>query len=78
MGSNVVNLNRFRKRKKREEEAKQAEINRLRHGRTLAQKEREVADRQRAVKLLEGKRLEDAPAEVVPLAVPTAPETDEP
>lgn len=31
MASNVVNLNRFRKRKQREAEAKQAEINRVRH-----------------------------------------------
>ncbi len=56
--SNVVNLNRFRKKKQREEKAKQAEINRVRHGRTKAQKERELADRERAARRLEGKRLE--------------------
>lgn len=54
----VVNLNRFRKKKQREEKAKQAEINRVRHGRTKAQKELEHADRERAARLLEGKRLE--------------------
>ena len=54
----VVNLNRFRKKKQREEKAKQAEINRIRHGRTKTQKERELADRERAARLLEGKRLE--------------------
>ena len=43
----VVNLNRFRKKKQREEKAKQAEINRIRHGRTKTQKERELADQQR-------------------------------
>ena len=32
MAGNVVNLNRFRKKKLREEKAKQAEINRARHG----------------------------------------------
>src|SRR5689334_18719880 len=54
----VVNLNRFRKKKEREEKARQAEINRVRHGRTKAQKDQELADRQRAARLLEGKRLE--------------------
>jgi hypothetical protein len=58
MAGNVVNLNRFRKKKEREERARQAEINRIRHGRTKAQKEREIADRERAARLLEGKRLE--------------------
>ena len=45
MASNVVNLNRFRKQKRREEEARQAEINRVRHGRTKGEKARELADR---------------------------------
>lgn len=58
MASNVVNLNRFRKKKEREEKAKQAEINRIRHGRTQAEKDRELAERERAARLLEGKRLE--------------------
>jgi hypothetical protein len=40
MASNVVNLNRFRKKKNREQQAKQAEINRIRHGRTKAQSSR--------------------------------------
>lgn len=57
MADNVVNLNRFRKKKAREEKVKQAEINRIKHGRTGAQKAREHADRERAAKLLEGKRL---------------------
>lgn len=56
---NVVNLNRFRKKKQREEKAKQAEINRIRHGRTQAEKDRELAERERAARLLEGKRLEE-------------------
>ena len=64
MASNVINLNRFRKKKQREEKAKQAEINRVRHGKTKAQKEGETADRERAARLLEGKRLEgDSAAE---------------
>ncbi len=58
MGSNVVNLNKFRKKKQREEKAKQADINRVRHGRTKGQKERERADQERAARMLDGKRLE--------------------
>lgn len=58
MSSNVVNLNRFRKKKQREEKAKQAEINRIRHGRTQAEKDHERLSRERATRLLDGKRLE--------------------
>ena len=58
MGSNVVNLNRFRKKKQREEKAKQAEINRVKHGRTKAEKEGERAGRERAARVLDGARLE--------------------
>jgi hypothetical protein len=58
VAGNVVNLNKFRKKKQREEKAKQADINRVKHGRTKAQKELELADRERAARLLEGKRLE--------------------
>lgn len=63
MTNNVVNLNRFRKQKARAAKEKQAEINRIRHGRSKAQKERELADRQRAARLLDGKRLEQAPSD---------------
>ena len=65
MSSNVVKLNRFRKKKQRDDKAKQAEINRIRHGRTQAEKDRELAERQRAARVLEGKRLEggDAPVD---------------
>jgi hypothetical protein len=62
VSSNVVNLNRFRKKKVQDAKAKQAAINRLRHGRTQAEKDRERAERERVSRLLEGKRLEpDAP-----------------
>ena len=39
--------------------AKQAEINRIRHGRTQAAKDQERLERERAAKELEGKRLEE-------------------
>jgi hypothetical protein len=58
MASNVVNLNRFRKKKQREAKAKQAETNRILHGRTQAEKDRERAARERAERAIEGKRLE--------------------
>jgi len=60
---NAINLNRFRKKKQREEKAKQAEINRVRHGRTQAEKDRERLERERAVRLIDGKRLERRPEE---------------
>ena len=73
MAGNVVNLNRFRKKKAREEKAKQAETNRRLHGRTKAEKERELAERQRAARALEGKRLEPASDEA---AAPASPEDE--
>lgn len=63
MASNVVNLNRFRKKKARAEKAKQADINRIRHGRTQAEKDRERLERERAARLIDGKRLEPEPSE---------------
>ena len=62
MAGNVVNLNRFRKKKQREERAKQAEKNRVLHGRTKAEKEREQRERERAARILEAKRLEPTPS----------------
>ena len=47
--SNVVNLNKFRKRKAKVERVKQAETNRRLHGRTKAE---------RALEALQKKRLE--------------------
>jgi len=78
MASNVVNLNRFRKQKRREEEARQAEVNRVRHGRTKGERERELADRERAARLLEGKRLAavDDPAATTALEADVRPDMD--
>jgi hypothetical protein len=78
MASNVVNLNRFRKQKRREEEARQAEVNRVRHGRTKGEKARELADRERAARLLEGKRLAavDDPATTTAVEADVRPDVD--
>jgi 16S rRNA (guanine527-N7)-methyltransferase len=70
MAGNVVNLNRFRKKKQRDAKAQQAETNRIRHGRTQAEKDREHAQRQRAERAIEGKRLEREVLSVPGLAVP--------
>jgi hypothetical protein len=75
--SNVVKLGRFRKKKAREEKAKQAEINRIRHGRTQAEKDLELAERARAARLLEGKRIE-RDGEVVVEPGPAPDGSDEP
>jgi len=72
MASNVVNLNRFRKKKVRDAKAKQAETNRIRHGRTQAEKDREHAQRQRAERAIEGKRIERDVLSVPGLVVPAA------
>ena len=58
MSSNVVNLNRFRKKKAKEERVKQAATNSRLHGRTKAEKQRELLERTRTSQALEGKRLE--------------------
>jgi hypothetical protein len=59
---NVVNLNKFRKRKARVERAKQAETNRRLHGRTKLERQREELQRQQLERGLSGKLLEK-PAE---------------
>ncbi|HSO39153.1 MAG TPA: DUF4169 family protein [Labilithrix sp.] len=78
MASNVVNLNRFRKKKQREEKAKQAEINRIRHGRTQAEKDRERAERERAARSIDGKRLEHGREDATAPAAPSEEPAEEP
>lgn len=55
----VVNLNRFRKAKRKAEAEDKAAANRVRHGRTKAERARDQGDRQRAAADLDGKRIED-------------------
>jgi len=50
----VVNLNKFRKRKRKEEEVKRAETNRRLHGRTKAEREKERLERQKRDSILDG------------------------
>lgn len=53
----VVNLNRFRKRKAREDAAKVAEANRLKFGRTRAEKEQQSKQRARELERHDGNKL---------------------
>ena len=55
----LVNLNRVRKAKKREDEARQAEANRIRFGRTKAEKARDAAEGAKLEAELDGKKVED-------------------
>lgn len=54
----VISLNRFRKAKERAEAARKAEENRVRHGRTRAEKEGARHEQERQDAALDGKRLE--------------------
>ena len=54
----VVNLNRFRKAKARDEARAGADANAVKFGRTKAQKAREAADAARAKAELDGKKRE--------------------
>ncbi len=55
----VVNLNRFRKTRDRAERAKEAEANRIRLGRTKAEKDRDRQEAERRAQDLNGKKLDD-------------------
>lgn len=55
----IINLRRARKRKVREARAERAEGQRIRFGRTKAQKERDDSRARRREQELDGKKLED-------------------
>ena len=55
---NVVNLNKFRKRKAKLERAKQAETNRRFHGRTKLERQRDALQKAELERGLRGKKLE--------------------
>lgn len=57
--ADVVNLNKFRKAKKRAEKEKRAEANRVEFGAPKALKELEAAKKDLANKALSGKKLSD-------------------
>ena len=55
---NVVNLNRYKKRKAKVDAAKRAETNRRLHGRTKAERARDELSKRKLESKLEGARLE--------------------
>ena len=55
---NVVNLNKFRKRKAKVEREKKAETNRRLHGRTKVERQREALQKERLTRGLHGKKLQ--------------------
>ena len=55
---NVVNLNKFRKRKAKVERAKRADTNRRLHGRTKAERASEELQKRLLTRKLDGARLE--------------------
>jgi hypothetical protein len=56
--SNVVNLNKFRKRKAKLEKERQAETNRRLHGRTKAERARDALEKRKLETQVDGARLE--------------------
>jgi hypothetical protein len=58
---NVVNLNKFRKRKAKAERAKRAEVNRRLHGRTKAERARDELQKRQLTRHVDGARLERTP-----------------
>lgn len=55
----IVNLNRWRKAKAKEEKTRQAEVNRVAFGRTKAEKERDRKQAEQQAKDLDGKKVEE-------------------
>jgi hypothetical protein len=56
--SKVVNLNKFRKRKAKLAKEQRAETNRRLHGRTKAERERDLLQKSKLARQVEGARLE--------------------
>ena len=59
--SNVVNLNKFRKRKAKEEEKKRAETNVRLHGRTNAERTLESKQKELLDRKVDGAKLSEPP-----------------
>jgi hypothetical protein len=58
MGSNVVNLNKFKKQKAKATRVKQAETNRRLHGRNKAERARDALQKKQLEASVDGARLE--------------------
>ena len=58
----VVNLNRFRKRKAKQDRQKRAEINRRWHGRSKAERARDELQKKQLTRAVDGAKLEGSGA----------------
>lgn len=56
--ADLVNLNQYRKRRDRGDAAKSAAENRVRHGRTKAEREKDRRDAEKNAKALDDKQLD--------------------
>jgi len=63
MTAEIVNLNQFKKQLNRDTRERQAQINRVKFGKTKAEKRRQEYEQQRDAKELSGKNLNDDPPE---------------
>ena len=54
----IVNLNQYRKRRRRSEVERRAAENRVSFGRTKAERSKDLSNSERVIKELEGKRLD--------------------
>jgi hypothetical protein len=61
--SNVVNLNKFRKAKAKAEKEKRAETNRRLHGRTKAERQRELLQKKQLETKVDGARIDPVPGD---------------
>lgn len=59
----VVNLNRFRKTRQRAQDAARAAENRVRHGRTRAERQQDADAEARRERLLDGSRVPESESE---------------
>lgn len=57
----VVNLNKFRKRKAKADRSKRAEVNRRLHGRTKAERARDELQKRQLTRHVDGAKLERTP-----------------
>ena len=57
--TDIVNLRRVRKAKARDEAAAKADANRIAHGRTKAEKKQTKAEREAALRKLDGHKRDD-------------------
>ena len=55
----AVNLNKFRKAKRRQEKQAEAAANRAKHGRTKAEKARDAAAEEQRRQLLDGAKMDE-------------------